>query len=132
MKQIVNKIPSETRRLYQFWCENVDAVEFYEVNDMDSLLAYVRETYPFPNTLQPVLNKIKNIVQRWRERPITVYHKLVASFQLYNDYAAIINEGEDNVNAHIEILRDRKKLKIMLKCFVEDNNRSEFNNRFNN
>eukprot|EP01084_Bolivina_argentea_P272645 464276_1 len=71
MKQIVNKIPSETRRLYQFWCENVDAVEFYEVNDMDSLLAYVRETYPFPNTLQPVLNKIKNIVQRWRERPIS-------------------------------------------------------------
>eukprot|EP01084_Bolivina_argentea_P041382 76345_1 len=116
MKKIVNKIPSATRRLYRVWCNTIDDEFQYEMYDMDSLMEYIRASYPLPNTLRHVMNKIEAIVHRWKEGPITVYQKFLASFELYNDYAEIINQGIDNVNAHIELLRDRK-IKNFIKMF---------------
>eukprot|EP01084_Bolivina_argentea_P230064 388130_1 len=91
MKKIVNKIPFSTRRLYRVWCNTIDDEFQYEIYDMDSLIEYIRASYPLPNTLKPVMNKIKAITQRWRERPISEHLATADPLTLADFHASISN-----------------------------------------
>eukprot|EP01084_Bolivina_argentea_P041384 76347_1 len=91
MKKIVNKIPSATRRLYRVWCNTIDDEFQYEMYDMDSLMEYIRASYPLPNTLRHVMNKIEAIVQRWREGPISEHLADADPLTLADFHASINN-----------------------------------------
>eukprot|EP01084_Bolivina_argentea_P041385 76348_1 len=61
------------------------------MHDMDSLMEYIRASYPLSNTLKPVMNKIKSITQRWRERPISEHLADADPLTLADFHASINN-----------------------------------------
>ncbi len=129
IKEVLKSIPYNNRQLYYDFCEHSD--DDYDLNrhEYDNVQAWIVSIYPLPRSLEYVRRKIEGIRIRYKENPQKVFAKLQACFRRYDSYVEIINESEDNEDAHVDTLEPRDKLNICLDCFVQYNNTYSNNNQ---